>query len=74
MKWGIEQFKFDNTPLYLESTLEAAAFYKTRGFAAEGMLSLQYVTAESIEMETYEEVVFTFGSRQKSSADMKYVS
>lgn len=60
MTWGIEQAKVKHTPLYLESTTEAKAFYRRLGFVAGELLSLQYVNSEDNQQETYTETIFIF--------------
>lgn len=48
------------SPLYLESTVEAAPFYKKNGFAAGETISLPICADNDAETQMYEEIVFTY--------------
>jgi GNAT superfamily N-acetyltransferase len=58
--WGIQRSKSEKMPLYLESTLQAANFYKKCGFVAEDTVTLQLPDAGKECSKVYEEIVFTF--------------
>lgn len=59
VQWAIEQSKIHKTPLYLESTLDAAPFYKKLGFTVEDTISLDCVSAEDGRL-LYKEAIFMF--------------
>ncbi|KAI1375400.1 putative GNAT family acetyltransferase [Hypoxylon crocopeplum] len=60
--WGMERSRADHAPIYLESTLEAAPFYRHLGFAAGETVSLQLSNIHSYVDGLYEEIVFTLTS------------
>ncbi|KAI2611650.1 putative GNAT family acetyltransferase [Hypoxylon fragiforme] len=60
MQWGIQQSKASGFPLYLESTVEAAPFYKRMGFTGGEIISLPICVDGGTETQIYEEVVFTY--------------
>ncbi|KAI1357748.1 putative GNAT family acetyltransferase [Xylaria arbuscula] len=60
VQWGIEQSIASGSPLYLESTLEAVAFYKREGFIAGETISLPIHVDGGAEEQLYEEIVFTY--------------
>lgn len=62
VQWGIQQSKASGLPLYLESTVEAAPFYKTNGYTARERISLPICVDGGEETQIYEEVVFTYCS------------
>ncbi|KAI1412218.1 putative GNAT family acetyltransferase [Hypoxylon sp. FL1857] len=57
--WGVERSRVDHAPIYLESTLEAAPFYKRLGFTAGETVSLKLSSSHSSVDDVYEEIVFT---------------
>ncbi|KAL2755410.1 hypothetical protein ACRALDRAFT_2105797 [Sodiomyces alcalophilus JCM 7366] len=57
--WGIERSRENGVPLYLESTLEAAPFYRRHGFVPREKVTIQIEGTEKVPT-TYGEVVFTF--------------
>ncbi|KAI1127594.1 putative GNAT family acetyltransferase [Nemania abortiva] len=60
VQWGIEQSKASGSPLYLESTVEAAPFYEKNGFTAGETISLSICVDGGKEAQIYEEIVFTY--------------
>lgn len=60
VQWGIEQSKASDLPIYLESTVEAAPFYKKEGFTAGETISLPIHVDGGAEAQLYEEIVFTY--------------
>lgn len=60
VQWGIQQSNVSGLPLYLESTVEAAPFYKKNGFIARETISLPICIDASPERQIYEEIVFTY--------------
>ncbi len=60
MQWGIQQSNASGSPLYLESTVEAAPFYKKNGFTAGETISLPICVDGGAERQIYEEIVFTY--------------
>ncbi|XXH00570.1 hypothetical protein Hte_006918 [Hypoxylon texense] len=61
VQWGIQQSKLSGAPLYLESTVEAAPFYKKNGFTAGETISLPICVDGGSERQVYEELVFMYG-------------
>jgi hypothetical protein len=62
MKWGIERSKSDHVHIYLESTVEAAPFYKNLGFTAATTVSMPLPAIDSNPSEDYEEIIFIIKS------------
>ncbi|KAI1798668.1 putative GNAT family acetyltransferase [Daldinia bambusicola] len=60
VRWGMERSRIDHAPAYLESTLEAAPFYRKLGFTAVEKISLEYRIHGSDTLRTYEEVSFIY--------------
>ncbi|OAQ65116.2 GNAT family acetyltransferase [Pochonia chlamydosporia 170] len=60
VQWGIQQSKASRSPLYLESTVEAAAFYNKNGFTAGETISLAIRVGGEAEAQIYKEIVFTY--------------
>ncbi|KAI0531918.1 putative GNAT family acetyltransferase [Xylaria digitata] len=60
VQWGIQQSNASGSPLYLESTVEAAPFYKKNGFTAGETISLPIRVDGGTEAQIYEEIVFTY--------------
>ncbi|KAI1382924.1 putative GNAT family acetyltransferase [Hypoxylon trugodes] len=60
VRWGMEQCKQDNVPAYLESTLEAADFYRKLGFIDKETFTLAYEETDSKLPGVYEEISFTY--------------
>ncbi|KAI1456381.1 putative GNAT family acetyltransferase [Annulohypoxylon moriforme] len=60
IQWGIDQCKKDHVPAYLESTLDAAPFYRKLGFVEVEKFSLTYEVAGSEIAQTYEEISFIY--------------
>lgn len=60
VQWGIQQSKAIGLPLYLESTVEAAPFYKKNGFTARESILLPICMDGGLKTQTYEEIVFTY--------------
>ncbi|KAK7918284.1 hypothetical protein PG985_010158 [Apiospora marii] len=60
VQWGIQQSNASGAPLYLESTIEAAPFYKKMGFIAGETISLPICIDSGTETQIYEEIVFTY--------------
>ncbi|KAK6958487.1 hypothetical protein Daesc_001288 [Daldinia eschscholtzii] len=60
VRWGMEQSRIDLAPAYLESTIEAATFYKKLGFTALEKISLEYRLDDSNTPSTYEEISFLY--------------
>ncbi|KAI2472631.1 putative GNAT family acetyltransferase [Annulohypoxylon bovei var. microspora] len=59
-QWGIDQSKKYHVPAYLESTLEAAPFYRKLGFSEVEKFSLSYKVDGSGVTEIYEEISFIY--------------
>ncbi|KAI6086948.1 hypothetical protein F4821DRAFT_237262 [Hypoxylon rubiginosum] len=60
VRWGIERSKAEHVPIYLESTLEAAPFYKHLGFTVGETVSLQLPSISNQVDNFYKEIIFTF--------------
>ncbi|KAI1748631.1 putative GNAT family acetyltransferase [Xylaria castorea] len=60
LQWGIQQSNASGSPLYLESTVEAAPFYKKNGFTIGETISLPIYVDGGTEAQIYEEIVFTY--------------
>lgn len=60
LQWGIQQSNASGSPLYLESTEEAAAFYEKHGFTARETISLPIRVDGKTETQIYNEIVFTY--------------
>ncbi|KAI0100521.1 putative GNAT family acetyltransferase [Nemania sp. FL0031] len=60
VRWGLERCKEYHVPGYLESTLNAAQFYRKMGFKATETISLQY--ALEGQNQKYEETAFVYHS------------
>ncbi|KAF2972597.1 hypothetical protein GQX73_g861 [Xylaria multiplex] len=60
VQWGMQQSNASGSPLYLESTIEAAPFYKKNGFTAGETISLPIRVDGGTETQIYEEIVFTY--------------
>ncbi|RYP76454.1 hypothetical protein DL769_003620 [Monosporascus sp. CRB-8-3] len=60
VQWGIQQSKASGSSLYLESTVEAAPFYKKNGFTAGETISLPIYVDGGAETQIYQEIVFTY--------------
>ncbi|KAF3067125.1 hypothetical protein GL218_08902 [Daldinia childiae] len=60
VRWGIEHSRKDGAPAYLESTLEAAPFYRNLGFVDVDNISLEYQVDGTEERSIYEEVSFLY--------------
>ncbi|KAI1441914.1 putative GNAT family acetyltransferase [Annulohypoxylon stygium] len=60
VQWGIGQCKKYHVPAYLESTLEAAPFYRKLGFEEVEKFSLGCEIADSGIIKTYEEISFIY--------------
>lgn len=60
VQWGIQQSKTSGFPLYLESTVEAASFYKKMGFTAKESILLPICVDGGSKTQIYEEIVFTY--------------
>ncbi|CAH0025453.1 unnamed protein product [Clonostachys rhizophaga] len=60
LHWGVQQSNKSGSPLYLESTEEAAAFYKKNGLIAGEVISLPIRVDGSSETQIYKEIVFTY--------------
>ncbi|KAI1146781.1 putative GNAT family acetyltransferase [Nemania diffusa] len=60
VQWGIQQSKASGSPLYLESTVEAAPFYEKNGFTTGETISLPIYVDGATEAQIYEEIVFTY--------------
>ncbi|KAI8954511.1 putative GNAT family acetyltransferase [Xylaria longipes] len=60
VRWGLEQCRKDNTPGYLESTLDAAPFYEKMGFAKSRLISLEYQVEDQNRYEVYEELAYVY--------------
>ncbi|OTA55559.1 putative GNAT family acetyltransferase [Hypoxylon sp. EC38] len=60
VRWGMNQCKKNCVPAYLESTLEAASFYRKLGFEAVEKISLQYESGNSNISQVYEEICFVY--------------
>lgn len=58
---GIQQSEASGLPLYLESTVEAAPFYKKHGCTARENMILPVCIDGREKMQIYEEIVFTYG-------------
>lgn len=63
LQWGIQQSDESDSPLYLESTIEAAPFCKENGLTAGETISLPIHVGGGSEMRVYEEVVFTYSAK-----------
>ncbi|KAI1651643.1 putative GNAT family acetyltransferase [Daldinia loculata] len=55
VRWGIEHSRKDGAPAYLESTLEAASFYRNLGFVDVDRISLEYRVDGAETRSIYEE-------------------
>ncbi|KAI8957295.1 putative GNAT family acetyltransferase [Daldinia sp. FL1419] len=60
VRWGMEHSRKNHTPAYLESTLEAASFYRNLGFIDVEKISLQYPVDGSETHNIYEEISFLY--------------
>ena len=61
IKWGSEQCRKEKVSAYVESTLEAAPFYRKNGFVALETFSLVLKgLVETNSEEIYSEVAFLF--------------
>ncbi|KAI1774843.1 putative GNAT family acetyltransferase [Hypoxylon cercidicola] len=60
VRWGIDQSKNDRVPAYLESTVEAAPFYRKLGFVEVEKLSLTYEDTGTNAGKVYEEIGFVY--------------
>ncbi|KAI3318493.1 hypothetical protein HD806DRAFT_511806 [Xylariaceae sp. AK1471] len=60
LQWGIDQCKRHRVPGYLESTVEAAAFYEKRGFKSVGIIAQDISPDHSDKYEVYQETIFVF--------------
>ncbi|KAI0095553.1 putative GNAT family acetyltransferase [Hypoxylon sp. NC0597] len=60
VRWGMDQCRKNCVPAYLESTLEAASFYRKLGFEAVEKISLQYEAGNSKTSQVYEEICFVY--------------
>ncbi|CAG9977947.1 unnamed protein product [Clonostachys byssicola] len=60
LQWGIQRSNTSGSPLYLESTKEAAAFYKKNGLTAGEVISLPIRIDGVSETQIYKEIVFTY--------------
>ncbi|KAI1377029.1 putative GNAT family acetyltransferase [Hypoxylon crocopeplum] len=60
VQWGIEQCKKEDVPAYLESTLEAAPFYRRLGFVDVEKFSLEYRISGYDMPKVYEEISFIY--------------
>ncbi|KAI0110310.1 putative GNAT family acetyltransferase [Daldinia grandis] len=60
VKWGMEQSREDRAPTYLESTLEAASFYRNLGFVDTDAISLEYSVDGTEAHNTYKELSFLY--------------
>lgn len=69
VQWGIQQSKESGLPLYLESTVEAAAFYEKNGFTAGETISLPIRVDNGTETQMYEEIVFTYYPAQEQESE-----
>lgn len=59
LQWGIEQGLKDRVPVYVESTIEAAPFYKKHGFEAMETFSVDLDEAsERVQTKSYAEISF----------------
>lgn len=65
LRWGMDVSKKERVPLYVESTLEAAAFYKNHGFEEKGSLSLQISAPNSDGTYNYKELAFIFNFQEQ---------
>ncbi|KAG8157383.1 hypothetical protein KVR01_012767 [Diaporthe batatas] len=61
VQWGIQQSKARGLPLYLESTVEAAPFYKKHEFSTRESILLPICVDGGEKTQIYEEIVFTYG-------------
>ncbi|KAI1655135.1 putative GNAT family acetyltransferase [Daldinia decipiens] len=60
VRWGMEHSRKDGAPAYLESTLEAASFYRNIGFVDVDTISLEYRADGAETRSAYEEVSFLY--------------
>ncbi|KAI0844407.1 putative GNAT family acetyltransferase [Daldinia vernicosa] len=60
VRWGMDRSRKDGAPAYLESTLEAASFYRNLGFVDVDKISLEYGIDGTEICSTYEEVSFLY--------------
>ncbi|KAI1177128.1 putative GNAT family acetyltransferase [Nemania sp. FL0916] len=60
VQWGIQQSDASGLPCYLESTVDAAPFYRKNGFTIGETISLPIRVDGGTETQTYEEVVCTY--------------
>lgn len=67
VQWGIQQSNTTGSPLYLESTEEAAAFYKKNGLLAGEVISLPIRLDGNSETQIYKEIVFSYHSIPKQT-------
>lgn len=67
VQWGIQQSNTTGSPLYLESTEEAAAFYKKNGLLAGEVISLPIRLDGNSETQIYKEIVFSYHSVPKQT-------
>ncbi|KAI2611897.1 putative GNAT family acetyltransferase [Hypoxylon sp. NC1633] len=60
VRWGMERGRKERVPTYLESTLEAAPFYRKHGFVDVERFSLEYQVLGHGPSEIYEEISFIY--------------
>lgn len=60
VQWGMQRSKTSGLPLYLESTVEAASFYKKMGYTAGESILLPICVDGGPKSQIYEEIVFTY--------------
>ncbi|KAI8630612.1 putative GNAT family acetyltransferase [Xylariaceae sp. FL1651] len=58
VRWGLDQCRKKGVLAYIESTLDAAAFYEKLGFTAFSNLSLEYKIAGQYQAKVYREISF----------------
>ncbi|CAH0058558.1 unnamed protein product [Clonostachys solani] len=60
LQWGIRHAYMTGSPLYLESTEEAADFYKKNGFVTGEVISLPVRVDGNSETQIYKEIAFSY--------------
>jgi hypothetical protein len=61
LQWGLDECRINNSPAWLESTLEAAPLYRNNGFVDVEKVSMKIDVAEDADgQKTYSEICFIF--------------
>ena len=63
LQWGVKASDQDHVPIYFESTIEAADFYKKHGFKEVAPFSVGIWSEEKQKLEKYSEVGLVYPSK-----------